>query len=87
MKRKVKKDVKSSNMAHQKLSNLCFKKNQESVKSGKKEDLIALTKFLYHGNVVDMQTKKGRLLTKREKEDLYCLSAHTVYSTIVFSGK
>ncbi|MBO5223517.1 MAG: hypothetical protein J6C23_03290 [Clostridia bacterium] len=83
MKKKVKNNVKSSNMAHKKLSGLFLKKNQEALKIGKKEDMVALTKHIYHENVIEEQSKRGRLLTKREKEDLYVMSAHTVGSAVL----
>ena len=83
MKKKVKNDIKSSNMAHKKLSGLFAKKNQESLSKGKKEDMVALTKYVYHENVIEEQTKKGRLLTKKEKEDLYVTSAHAVGSAVL----
>ena len=83
MKKKVKNDVKSSNMAHKKLSSIFLKKNEELLKKGKKEDMVALTKYIYHENIISEQSKKGRLLTKSEKEDLYVLSAHSVGSAVL----
>ena len=83
MKKKVKNNVNSSNMAHKKLSGLFWKKNQEARSKGKKEDMVALTKYLYHESVISEQAKSGRLLTKREKEDLYVMSAHTVGSAVL----
>ncbi|MBE5732730.1 MAG: hypothetical protein E7353_06815 [Clostridiales bacterium] len=85
MKKRVKNDVKSSNMAHKKLSGLFLNKNQEALKNGKKEDMVALTKYIYHENVINEQSRKGRILTKREREDLYVMSAHTVGSAVLHS--
>ena len=83
MKKKVKNDIKSSNMAHKKLSGLFLKKSQEALSKGKKEDMVALTKHIYHESVIDEQSKRGRVLSKKEKEDLYVMSAHTVGSAVL----
>lgn len=78
MKNNLNNKITLSNKAHKKLSKVSFDINNKSMQKNKKENIVAITKYLYHESVIENQSKKGRLLTKREKEELYIQSASTV---------
>lgn len=71
MKKKVKNEVKVSNMAHKRLENFYKKAHDEHMKAHKYADLPTFVKYAYHMFVSSAQTEKGRLLTKKEKEEEY----------------
>ena len=82
MKNNLKNKLISSNKAHKNLSKISIVKNNKSINKTKKENIVALTKYIYHENVIDNQTRKRRLLNKREKEELYIESASAVCSIL-----
>lgn len=82
MKNNLKNKLISSNKAHKNLSKISIVKNNKSINKTKKENIVALTKYIYHENVITEQTKKRRLLSKREKEELYVVSANAVGSAL-----
>lgn len=82
MKNNLNNKITLSNKAHKNLSKVSFDKNNKSMQKTKKENIVALTKYVYHENVIDNQSRKRRLLNKREKEELYIESASAVSSTL-----
>lgn len=82
MKNNLNNKITLSNKAHKKLSKVSFDINNKSMQKNKKENIVALTRFIYHESVIENQSKKRRLLTKCEKEELYIESASAVVSTL-----